>query len=160
MWINMPTRPLLACKGCASRFWAWRRIGQLVSGINGGHEAGRVLNGRYQLLNVVGGGGMAQVYKARDNVLGRIVAVKLLREQYASDAQFVARFKREAQAAANLAHPNIVNVYDVGEDGDLHYIVMEYIPGDNLKDLIQRSAPLPTDRAVSIAMQILAGLEY
>ena len=103
---------------------------------------------------------MAQVYKARDNVLGRTVAVKLLREQYVNDSQFVARFRREAQAAANLAHPNIVNVYDVGQDGDLHYIVMEYIAGDNLKDLIQRSAPLPTDRAVSIAMQILAGLEY
>lgn len=125
-----------------------------------GEGAGRALNGRYQLIGLVGGGGMAQVYKARDNVLGRTVAVKLLREQYVNDSQFVARFRREAQAAANLAHPNIVNVYDVGQDGDLHYIVMEYIAGDNLKDLIQRSAPLSTDRAVSIAMQILAGLEY
>lgn len=132
----------------------------MASNNGGGEGAGRALNGRYQLIGLVGGGGMAQVYKARDNVLGRTVAVKLLREQYVNDSQFVARFRREAQAAANLAHPNIVNVYDVGQDGDLHYIVMEYIAGDNLKDLIQRSAPLPTDRAVSIAIQILAGLEY
>src|SRR5438477_822079 len=103
---------------------------------------------------------MAQVYKARDNVLGRMVAVKVLREQYASDAQFVARFRREAQAAANLSHPNIVNVYDVGQDGDVYYIVMEYIAGTSLKELITRSAPLPIDQAVSIAAQILAGLEY
>lgn len=125
-----------------------------------GNGSERLLNGRYQLISVVGGGGMAQVYKARDNVLGRIVAVKVLREQYVNDAQFVARFRREAQAAANLAHPNIVNVYDVGQDGDLHYIVMEYIAGDNLKALIRRSAPLAVDRAVSIAIQMLAGLEY
>jgi serine/threonine-protein kinase len=120
----------------------------------------RLLNGRYQLIGPVGSGGMATVYKARDNVLGRTVAVKVLREQYVHDAQFVARFRREAQAAANLAHPNIVNVYDVGQDGDLHYIVMEFIAGDNLKALIKRSAPLSIDRAVSVAIQMLAGLEY
>src|SRR5215210_3790147 len=138
----------------------WKGKLFLASDNNGGEGAGRALNGRYQLIGLVGGGGMAQVYKARDNVLGRTVAVKLLREQYVNDAQFVARFRREAQAAANLAHPNIVNVYDVGQDGDLHYIVMEYIAGDNLKVLIKRSAPLSIDRAVSIAIQILAGLEY
>jgi eukaryotic-like serine/threonine-protein kinase len=132
----------------------------LVTSSNGGNDSGRVLNGRYALISPVGGGGMAQVYKARDNILGRLVAIKLLREQYASDAQFVARFKREAQAAANLAHPNIVNVYDVGQDGDLYYIVMEYISGESLKELIQRAAPLPVDSAISIAAQILAGLEY
>ncbi|MFL5731737.1 MAG: protein kinase domain-containing protein, partial [Chloroflexia bacterium] len=128
------------------------------NGAGGG--AGRVLNGRYQLISVVGGGGMAQVYKARDNVLGRVVAVKVLHEQYANDAQFVARFKREAQASANLAHPNIVNVYDVGQDGDIYFIVMEFIAGESLKEFIVRSAPLPADTAVSIAAQILAGLEY
>ncbi len=130
------------------------------SGNNVGGGEGRVLNGRYQLIGVVGGGGMAQVYKARDNILGRVVAVKVLRDQYARDEQFVARFKREAQAAANLAHPNIVNVYDVGQDGDCYYIVMENIVGESLKELITRSAPLPVDTAVSIAAQILAGLEY
>jgi serine/threonine protein kinase len=132
----------------------------LVSDSNGGNGAGRLLNDRYQLISVVGGGGMAQVYKARDNILGRIVAVKVLREQYASDAQFVARFRREAQAAANLSHPNIVNVYDVGQDGDMYYIIMEYIAGTSVKELITQSAPLPIDQAVSIAAQILAGLEY
>ena len=119
-----------------------------------------MLNGRYQLISVVGGGGMAQVYKSRDNILGRIVAIKVLREQYSTDAQFVARFRREAQAAANLAHPNIVNVYDVGQDGDTHYIVMEYINGESLKSYINRSSPLPIGKAVSVAAQILAGLEY
>ena len=132
----------------------------MVSNNGVGSDAGRVLNERYQLISLVGGGGMAQVYKARDNVLGRVVAVKILREQYANDAQFVARFKREAQAAANLAHPNIVNVYDVGQDGNVYYIIMEFISGESLKELITRSAPLPTDSAVSIAAQILAGLEY
>ena len=132
----------------------------LSTSSNGGSEAGRVLNGRYALIGPVGGGGMAQVYKARDNVLGRVVAVKILREQYASDDQFVARFKREAQAAANLAHPNIVNVYDVGQDGDLYYIIMEYISGESLKELINRASPLPVDSAVSIAAQILSALEY
>ena len=119
-----------------------------------------MLNGRYQLISVVGGGGMAQVYKSRDNILGRIVAIKVLREQYSTDAQFVARFRREAQAAANLAHPNIVNVYDVGQDGDIHYIVMEYINGESLKSYINRSSPLPIGKAISVAAQILAGLEY
>ena len=119
-----------------------------------------MLNGRYQLISVVGGGGMAQVYKSRDNILGRIVAIKVLREQYSTDAQFVARFRREAQAAANLAHPNIVNVYDVGQDGDTHYIVMEYINGESLKSYINRTSPLPIGKAISVAAQILAGLEY
>jgi serine/threonine-protein kinase len=130
------------------------------SGGNGGGAAGRVLNGRYALITPVGGGGMATVYKARDNVLGRIVAVKVLREQYTMDEQFVARFRREAQAAANLTHPNIVNVYDVGQDGDLHFIVMEYIAGHSLKERLARQSPLPLDVAVDIAAQILAGLEY
>ncbi len=132
----------------------------MVSNSSGGNGSGRLLNGRYQLISPVGGGGMALVYKARDNVLGRIVAVKVLREQYASDAQFVARFKREAQAAANLAHPNIVNVYDVGQDGDVYYIIMEYVAGASLKELINSSAPFPVDKGANIAAQILAGLEY
>jgi eukaryotic-like serine/threonine-protein kinase len=121
---------------------------------------GRALNGRYRLLTPVGGGGMAQVYKARDDILSRVVAVKILREQYAGDPGFVARFRREAQAAANLAHPNIVNVYDVGQDGDFHYIVMEYIPGASLKELITSAAPLPNNKAINIGIQILSGLEY
>ncbi len=132
----------------------------MASSTNDGDSGGQALNGRYQLISVVGSGGMAQVYKARDNVLGRIVAVKLLREQYTGDGQFVVRFRREAQAAANLAHPNIVNVYDVGQDGDLHYIVMEYVAGASLKEVITSAAPFPANKAATIAIQILAGLEY
>jgi len=89
--------------------------------------AGRVLNGRYELQGVLGGGGMALVYRALDRVLNRTVAVKVLREQYATDPTFLQRFTREAQAAAALSHPNIVSVYDVGQDGDVPYIVMEYV---------------------------------
>jgi eukaryotic-like serine/threonine-protein kinase len=122
--------------------------------------AGRVLNGRYELLGVLGGGGMALVYRARDRVLNRFVAVKLLREQYASDPTFLQRFTREAQAAGALSHPNIVSVYDVGQDGSDHYIVMEYVPGETLRDLIERQAPLPVDQAVEITAGILAALEY
>ena len=131
-------------------------------GSSGGAGIGRVLNGRYSLIAPVGGGGMATVYKARDNILGRIVAVKILREQYAGDGPFVNRFRREAQAAANLTHPNIVSVYDVGQDADIHYIVMEFVAGQSLKELINKAGggPLTVDRAVNIAAQILAGLEY
>src|SRR5436190_5318948 len=104
---------------------------------------------------------MAQVYLARDLRLGgRQVAVKLLREQYASDPNFVTRFQREAQAAAQLAHPNVASVYDVGTDNGLHYIVMEYVPGETLRDLLARRAPLPPDDAVEIAAQIVGALEY
>ncbi|HUS15580.1 MAG TPA: PASTA domain-containing protein [Chloroflexia bacterium] len=122
--------------------------------------AGRVLNGRYELQSVLGGGGMALVYRALDRVLNRNVAVKVLREQYASDPTFQQRFTREAQAAGALSHPNIVSVYDVGKDGDLPYIVMEYVPGLTLRDLIDREGVLAVDQAVEIAAGILAGLEY
>jgi serine/threonine-protein kinase len=122
--------------------------------------AGRVLNGRYELQGILGGGGMALVYRARDRVLGRTVAVKILREQYASDPLFQQRFTREAQAAGALSHPNIASVYDVGQDGDCPYIVMEYVPGVSLRDLIAREGTIPVDQAVEIAAQILSALEY
>lgn len=122
--------------------------------------AGRVLNGRYELQGVLGGGGMALVYRALDRVLNRTVAVKVLREQYASDPTFLQRFTREAQAAAALSHPNIASVYDVGQDGDVPFIVMEYVPGITLRDLIARDGPLPVDQAVEIGAQILGALDY
>ncbi|MGI8586975.1 MAG: protein kinase domain-containing protein [Chloroflexia bacterium] len=122
--------------------------------------AGRVLNGRYELQGVLGGGGMALVYRALDRVLNRIVAVKILREQYASDPTFQQRFTREAQSAAGLSHPNIVSVYDVGTDGDLPYIVMELVPGITLRDLLARDGRLPVDQAVEVAAGILSALEY
>lgn len=120
----------------------------------------QLLGGRYELEQLLGQGGMAQVYRARDRVLGRPVAVKVLRPEYANDATFVARFQREARAAANLVHPNIVAVYDVGQDGNQHYIVMEYIAGRTLKEWIRERAPLPVDTALRIAEEVCTALEY
>ena len=96
-----------------------------------------VLGNRYEILRKIGDGGMAFVYQARDKLLNRIVAVKVLRPEFVDDQEFLVKFKREAEAVASLSHPNIVNVYDVGEDGKVHYIVMEYVDGQNLKEIIQ-----------------------
>jgi serine/threonine-protein kinase len=123
-------------------------------------QAQRTLNNRYELQAKIGDGGMAVVYRALDTQLNRTVAVKILRDTYASDPAFLQRFKREAQSAASLAHPNIVNVYDVGQDGDLNYIVMEYIEGVNLKDMINKEAPLPTQQALEITAQICDAIGY
>lgn len=120
---------------------------------------GRTLGGRYQLLEKIGDGGMALVYRGRDTLLGRLVAVKLLRHQFAADADFLARFRFEARSAASLSHPNVVNIYDVGEDSGHHYIVMEYVEGVNLKELIRRSGPLSAARVIAIAVQICQALE-
>ena len=120
----------------------------------------KLLGGRYELLEKIGGGGMATVYKARDTLLQRVVAVKILRNQFVSDPEFVRRFRREAQNAASLSHPNIVAIYDVGEDHDDHYIVMEYVAGRTLKDIIKEHAPLPVSQALAIAAQIGRALEH
>ncbi|MBP7690833.1 MAG: serine/threonine protein kinase [Anaerolineales bacterium] len=119
-----------------------------------------LLNKRYKLLAPLGQGGMAVVHKAQDLSLGRLVAVKILRENLTSDPEFLARFQQEARAAANLAHPNIVTVHDFGRDGGRYYIVMEYIEGQDLKDLIKDGAPFAIDRAVDLAVQICAGVGY
>lgn len=119
----------------------------------------RTLDKRYTILEHIGGGGMADVYRAHDKLLDRSVAVKVLRSQFANDEQFVTRFRREAQAAARLSHHNIVNMYDVGQDQDVHYIVMEYISGETLKERILRE-PLPIETAVRIAADIAEGLEH
>src|ERR671933_139740 len=118
----------------------------------------QLLDGRYRLLRPLGTGGMASVYLAEDLRLGRRVAVKVLHPQLASDPSFVARFADEARIAAGLAHPNIVHVYDVGHDGDRHYIVMEYVEGETLKALIRRQGALPVARALSIMSGVLAAL--
>lgn len=120
----------------------------------------RTLDNRYTILERVGGGGMADVYRAHDKLLDRSVAVKVLRSQFTNDEDFVIRFRREAQAAAKLSHPNIVNIYDVGKDVDVYYIVMEYISGETLKERIQREAPLPVEVAVGIAAEIAEALEH
>ena len=117
-----------------------------------------LLQNRYELLEKIGDGGMATVYKARCTLLDRIVAVKILKEEYARDATLVQKFKSEAQAAARLSHPNIVNVYDVGEDNGANFIVMEYVEGTNLKEYIQQAGPLSPDEAVRISLMICDGL--
>src|SRR5690606_23427971 len=121
---------------------------------------GSELGGRYELIERIGGGGMALVYKARDMLLGRKVAVKILRQQFVGDEEFIKRFRREAQAAASLSHPNVVSIYDVGQDGDIHYIIMEYVEGINLNDKIKQQAPLQVEEAVNIAMQICDALDH
>lgn len=120
----------------------------------------RTLDNRYTILERIGGGGMADVYRAHDKLLDRSVAVKVLRSQFTDDEEFVTRFRREAQAAARLSHPNIVNIYDVGRDGDTYYIVMEYISGETLKDRIQREETLAVDAAVRTAVEIGEALEH
>ncbi|WP_164931439.1 Stk1 family PASTA domain-containing Ser/Thr kinase [Longirhabdus pacifica] len=119
---------------------------------------GSQLAGRYEIESRVGGGGMAIVYKARDILLNRNVAVKMLRNQYVHDEEFVKRFQREAQSAASLSHHNIVNIYDVGQEEDVHYIIMEYVDGKNLKEKIEEQAPLQVDEAIHIAEQICDAL--
>ncbi|MGE5544644.1 MAG: Stk1 family PASTA domain-containing Ser/Thr kinase [Bacillota bacterium] len=117
-----------------------------------------LLQNRYELLEKIGDGGMATVYKARCTLLDRIVAVKILKDEYARDATLVQKFKSEAQAAARLSHPNIVSVYDVGEDNGYNFIVMEYVEGTNLKEYIQETGPMSPDEAVRITMMICDGL--
>ncbi|MBA2447142.1 MAG: serine/threonine protein kinase, partial [Chloroflexi bacterium] len=120
----------------------------------------RVLAGRYRLEGVLGQGGMAIVYRAEDTALGRPVAVKILREQFSADPEFLERFRREARAAASLSHPNVVAVFDVGRDGATNFIVMEYVEGEDLKDVIRREGPLPTARLINLGCQLAAALEY
>lgn len=119
-----------------------------------------ILAHRYEMLEHVGGGGMADVYRARDTLLDRFVAVKVLHAQYAGDRAFVIKFRREAQGAAKLSHPNIVNIYDVGEEEGKHYIVMEYVSGETLKDKIRREGALPVQEALRIAEEIAQALEH
>lgn len=120
----------------------------------------RTLDNRYTILEHIGGGGMADVYRAHDKLLDRSVAVKVLRSQFTNDEEFVSRFRREAQAAARLSHPNIVNIYDVGRDDGTDYIVMEYISGETLKERIQREQSIPVETAARIALEIAEALEH
>ena len=121
---------------------------------------GKKLGGRYEILGRIGGGGMAVVYKAIDSLLHRHVAIKVLSESLSNNSEFIRRFDREAQAAASLSHPNVVNVYDVGRDGYTHYIVMELVDGHTLKQYILDKGALPVEEAVEIASQICDGLSH
>jgi eukaryotic-like serine/threonine-protein kinase len=118
----------------------------------------RVLANRYEIDAVLGQGGMAKVFKGTDRVLGRTVAVKVLSPQFAGDHQFVSRFRREAQAAAALNHPNIVSVFDTGDQGDVHFIVMEYVEGRTLRDAIRQEGPILPERAVEITEEVARAL--
>ena len=120
---------------------------------------GRLLGNRYEIIEQIGNGGMATVYKAKCHVLNRYVAVKILKEEYTTDEEFVKRFNTEAQSAASLTHPNIVSVYDVGSEGDLHYIVMELVKGKTLKEIINEDGALSWKWSVNVAIQIASALE-
>lgn len=120
---------------------------------------GTLIGNRYEVIEKIGTGGMATVYRAQDQRLNRYVAVKVLKNEYSEDKKFVAKFRQEAQSVASMSHPNIVGVYDVGEDEGLHYIVMEFVDGITLKAYIERKEKLSVREAVGISLQIASGLE-
>ncbi len=122
-------------------------------------KIGTIVGDRYEILEKIGVGGMAEVFKGKDHKLNRFVAVKVLKEEFRSNDAFVKKFKEEAQAAAGLAHPNIVNIYDVGDENGIYYIVMELVEGITLKEYIERKGRLTVKEATSIAIQVSAGLE-
>lgn len=123
-------------------------------------EIGTILSGRYEIIEKIGTGGMAVVYRGKDLKLDRNVTVKILKEEFVGDEDFKSRFKTEARAAAKLSHPNIVNVYDVGEDKDVQYIVMEYVHGDTLKQVIVNGAPFDAVVTLSVAVQMASALAH
>lgn len=120
---------------------------------------GKVIGNRYEMLEKIGEGGMATVYKARCNILKRYVAVKVLREEFTTDEEFIRRFNTEAQAAASLTHPNIVSIFDVGHEDNVYYIVMELVQGKTLKEIINEDGVLPWKWSVNIAIQVASALE-
>lgn len=122
-------------------------------------EVGTFLADRYEIIAKVGAGGMSDVYKAKDHILGRFVAIKVLKQEYSEDRNFVTKFRIEAQSAAGLEHPNIVNIYDVGNADDLYFIVMEYVEGITLKTYIEKKGQLSFKEAESIAIQVARGIE-
>ncbi|MFD2655272.1 Stk1 family PASTA domain-containing Ser/Thr kinase [Gracilibacillus thailandensis] len=121
---------------------------------------GKVLNERYEIIKLIGGGGMANVYLGNDTILERQVAIKVLRLEYANDDEFITRFHREAQAATSLSHPNIVNIFDVGEEDQIYYMVMEYVDGMTLKQYIQLHAPIEVEEVIEIMTQITSAISH
>jgi eukaryotic-like serine/threonine-protein kinase len=121
---------------------------------------GKRISGRYKILDMLGGGGMANVYLAHDMILDRNVAVKMLRHDLTNDEEFIRRFHREAQSATSLIHPNIVNIYDVGEEDDIYYIVMEHVDGQTLKQYIQQFSPLRVEESIEIMRQLTSAIAH
>lgn len=121
---------------------------------------GKVLGNRYEIIEKIGGGGMSVVYKAKCKVLNRYVAIKILRNEFTSDPEFIEKFKQESLSAASLNHPNIVNIYDTGIEGDIYYIVMEYIKGKTLKEYISKKGKLSEKEAVKISIQVAEALKH
>ena len=120
---------------------------------------GMFVGDRYEIVNKIGTGGMSDVYKAKDHTLGRFVAIKVLKPEFSEDVNFVTKFRTEAQSAAGLEHPNIVNIYDVGSENGMHYIVMEYVEGITLKTYIEKKGQLTFKESISIAIQVGRGIE-
>ena len=120
----------------------------------------KVLAGRYELFERIGEGGMSVVYKAKDKLLNRFVAIKILKPQFINDSKFIDSFRRESQAAASLSHPNIVNIYDVGREGNIHYIVMELIEGKTLSDYIKEQGAMSYPKVIALSKQIAAALSF
>jgi eukaryotic-like serine/threonine-protein kinase len=123
-------------------------------------SAGDVIAGRYELLELIGRGGMSSVWRSHDRLLDRVVAIKVMHEQYATDEEYVERFRREARSVAQLSHPNIVTVIDRGEDESRQYIVFEYVEGENLKQLLERTGPMPVRDAVLLGLQMARALGF
>jgi eukaryotic-like serine/threonine-protein kinase len=123
-------------------------------------SAGDLIAGRYELVELIGRGGMSSVWRSHDRLLDRTVAIKVLHEHYTTDEEYVERFRREARSVAQLSHPNIVTVIDRGEEGGRQYIVFEYVEGENLKQVIQRSGPLPVREALLLALQMARALGF
>lgn len=122
--------------------------------------ANKVLAGRYELFERIGEGGMSVVYKAKDKLLNRFVAIKILKPQFINDHKFIDSFRRESQAAASMSHPNIVNIYDVGREGNIHYIVMELIEGRTLSDYIKQQGAMSYPKVIALSKQIAAALSF
>lgn len=122
-------------------------------------RVGMFIADRYEILGIVGSGGMSDVYKAKDHKLNRFVAIKVLKTEFSQDSGFVSKFRAEAQSAAGLSHPNVVNIYDVGEENGMHYIVMELVEGITLKRYIERKGKLSAKETISIAIQVAQGIE-